>query len=138
MATTNPGGAMAAEIDKEVANFRQIQELVQKVRGDLQTVMGQQTENEMVQQELELLDGSSNIYKMVGPVLIKNSLDDAKETVAKRIEFITAERKRLEAKAQELENQGNELSVKVQQMQGLLQQATATAVQEVARQAAEV
>jgi prefoldin beta subunit len=129
---------MAAEIDKEVAYFRQIQEQLQKVRGDLQTVMGQQTENEMVQQELELLDGSSNVYKMVGPVLIKNSLDDAKETVGKRIEFITAERKRLEAKAQELENQGNAISVKVQQMQGLLQQATAAAVQEVARQAAEV
>jgi prefoldin beta subunit len=129
---------MAAEIDKEVAYFRQIQEQLQKVRGDLQTVMGQQTENEMVQQELELLDGSSNVYKMVGPVLIKNSLDDAKETVGKRIEFITAERKRLEAKAQELENQGNAISVKVQQMQGLLQQATASAVQEVARQAAEV
>lgn len=129
---------MAAEIDKEVAYFRQIQEQLQKVRGDVQTVMGQQTENEMVQHELELLDDSSNIYKMVGPVLIKNQLGDAKETVSKRIEFITAERKRLEATAQGLENQGNEISVKVQQMQGLLQQATAAAVQEVARQAAEV
>lgn len=129
---------MAADIDKEVAYFRQIQEQLQKVRGDLQTVMGQQTENEMVHHELELLDDSSNIYKMVGPVLIKNSLDGAKETVGKRIEFITAERKRLEAKAQELENQGNEISVKVQQMQGALQQATAAAVQEVAKQAAEV
>ena len=107
---------MAAEIDKEVAYFRQIQEQLQKVRGDVQTVMGQQTENEMVQHELELLDDSSNIYKMVGPVLIKNQLGDAKETVSKRIEFITAERKRLEATAQGLENQGNEISVKVQQM----------------------
>jgi prefoldin beta subunit len=129
---------MAAEIDKEVAYFREIQEQLQKVRGDSQTVMGQQTENEMVQHELELLDGSSSVYKMVGPVLIKNSLGDAKETVGKRIEFITAERKRLETKAQELETQGNEISAKVQQMQGLLQQATAAAVQEVAKQSAVV
>mmetsp|Transcript_86262 Transcript_86262/g.129288 ORF Transcript_86262/g.129288 Transcript_86262/m.129288 type:complete len:139 (+) Transcript_86262:82-498(+) len=135
MATAdNPGGAMAAEIDRETANFREIQEQLQKVRGDLQIVLGQLTENEMVQQELDLIDSSSSVYKMVGPVLIKNSLDDAKDTVSKRLEFITSERKRLETKGRELETKGNEIAVKVQQMQQLLQQATAAAVQEIAKQ----
>jgi prefoldin beta subunit len=134
MATTNPGGAMAAEIDKEVANFREVQEQLQKVRNDLQIVLGQLTENEMVQQELDLLDGSSNVYKMVGPVLIRNSLEDAKDTVNKRIEFITTEKNRLETKAKEFEKKMNEISTKVQQMQGALQQATVAAVQEVAKQ----
>jgi len=125
---------MAAEIDRETANFREIQEQLQKVRGDLQIVLGQLTENEMVQQELDLIDSSSSVYKMVGPVLIKNSLDDAKDTVSKRLEFITSERKRLETKGRELETKGNEIAVKVQQMQQLLQQATAAAVQEIAKQ----
>ena len=80
----NLGGAMAAEIDKEVANFRKVQEDVQKARNDLQVVMGQMAENEMVQQELNLLDGSSNVFKMVGPVMIKNSLDDAKDSSKER------------------------------------------------------
>ncbi|KAL3942660.1 MAG: hypothetical protein SGBAC_003179 [Bacillariaceae sp.] len=136
MAANNPGGAMAAEIDSEVEKFKEIQGQLQSVRGDLQTVLGQMTENEMVQKELELVDSSSNVYKMVGPVLIKNSLEDARDTVSKRLEFITAERDRLEAKSKELETKGGEIANKVQQMQAALQQATVAAVNEVAKQAA--
>lgn len=136
MAANNPGGAMAAEIDSEVQNFREVQGQLQKVRNDLQIVLSQLTENEMVQQELDVVEGGTNVYKMVGPVLIKNSLEDAKDTVSKRIEFITSERKRLESKAQELETKAGEIGLKVQQMQAALQKATAAAVQEVAKQAA--
>ena len=127
---------MAAEIDSEVQNFREVQGQLQKVRNDLQIVLSQLTENEMVQQELDVVEGGTNVYKMVGPVLIKNSLEDAKDTVSKRIEFITSERKRLESKAQELETKAGEIGLKVQQMQAALQKATAAAVQEVAKQAA--
>mmetsp|Transcript_19006 Transcript_19006/g.47066 ORF Transcript_19006/g.47066 Transcript_19006/m.47066 type:complete len:137 (+) Transcript_19006:103-513(+) len=136
MAANNPGGAMAKEIDVEVEKFKEIQAQLQSVRADLQTVLGQLTENEMVQKELELVDSSSNVYKMVGPVLIKNSLEDARDTVSKRLEFITAERDRLEAKSKELETKGGEIATKVQQMQAALQQATVAAVNEVAKQAA--
>lgn len=134
VAASNPGGAMAAAIDEEVAKFRKVQEDLQKVRNDLQIVMGQLAENEMVQQELQLLDGNANIYKMVGPVLMKNSQEEAKETVGKRIEFITSEKDRLETKGKELEQKGMEISQKVQQMQSALQQATAAAVQQIAQQ----
>jgi len=127
----------AAEIDDEIANFRAVQEQLQQIQSDLQLVLGQLTENEMVQQELNLLDASNtNVYKMVGPVLIKNSLEDAKDTVAKRLEFITSEKKRLEDKAQELESRALAISQNVQRMQGALQQATVAAVQEVRKQAA--
>jgi prefoldin beta subunit len=136
MAATNPGGAMAAEIDAEVAKFREIQAQLNKVRNDLQIVIAQYTENEMVNQELQLVDESQNVYKMVGPVLIKNSLEDARETVKKRLEFITSEKTRLEQQAKDLEKKGNEIAVKVQTMQSALQQATAAAVNEVAKAAA--
>ena len=127
---------MAAEIDAEVAKFREIQAQLAKVQSDLQTVMGQYTENEMVNQELQLVNESQTVYKMIGPVLIKNSLEDARETVKKRLEFITAEKDRLEKQAKDLEKKGNDIAVKVQQMQGALQQATAAAVNEVAKAAA--
>ena len=48
-------------------------------------------------QELEVCDQESSegsetiVYKQVGPVLIKNDLDEAKETVGKRLEFISGE-----------------------------------------------
>lgn len=125
-----------SEIDEEIANFREVQEQLQRVRNDLQLVMTQLTENEMVNQELAILDSSTNVYKMVGPVLIKNSLDDANETVSKRIEFITVEKKRLENKCKELETRGNAIATKVQQMQNQLQQATVAAVEQIKQQAA--
>ena len=125
---------MAAEIDEEIAKFREVQEDLQKVRNDLQIVLGQLAENEMVQQELQLLDGSANIFKLVGPVLIKNSHEDAKETVSKRLDFINSEKDRLEAKGKALEQKGMEISLKVQQMQMALQQATVAAVQQIAAQ----
>jgi prefoldin beta subunit len=37
------------------------------------------------------LDDSSTIYKQVGPVLMKNDLDDAKQTVEQRLELISGE-----------------------------------------------
>ena len=82
---------MAAAVDSQVQQFRQIQEEVQKLRNDQQTLMQQQSENEMVKQELDLLDDSSQVYKMVGPVLMKNETEDAKQTVDQRLELITSE-----------------------------------------------
>jgi prefoldin beta subunit len=89
--SNNPGARMAAAVDADVALFRSIQEDIQKLRSDQQTLMGQLNENEMVKQELDLLDDSSTIYKQVGPVLLKNDLDDAKQTVEQRLELISGE-----------------------------------------------
>lgn len=83
---------MAASVDAEVAKFRALQTEIQELRSSQQTLIGQQNENEMVKQELDLLDeDSATVYKMVGPVLMKNDLDDAKQTVDKRLEYITGE-----------------------------------------------
>jgi chaperonin cofactor prefoldin len=88
---SNPGDQMAAAADSQVKLFRQIQEEVQKMRNDQQLLMQQQSENEMVKQELSLLDDSSQVYKMIGPVLMKNDTEDAKQTVDQRLELITGE-----------------------------------------------
>ena len=126
----------AAEIDAQVADYREIQGQIQRLRGDLQLVLSQETENTLVEQELNLIDNSTNIYKMVGPVLIKHSLDDAKDTVSKRLEFIKGEKKRLEDKISELETRGQEKAKRIQQMQSSLQQATAAAVNQIRQEAA--
>ncbi len=82
---------MAAAVDAEVKVFRQLQEEIKQMRNDQQLLMQQQSENEMVKQELSLLDDSSQVYKMVGPVLMKNDTEDAKQTVDQRLELITGE-----------------------------------------------
>lgn len=82
---------MAAAVDSQMKDYRKIQEEIQKMRSDQQVLMQQQSENEMVKQELSLLDDSSQVYKMVGPVLMKNDTEDAKQTVDQRLELITGE-----------------------------------------------
>lgn len=42
-------------------------------------------------QELELLDDEANVYKLVGPALIKQDLVEAKSNVSKRVEYIQNE-----------------------------------------------
>jgi prefoldin beta subunit len=124
----NPGNVIASAVDAEVAKFREMQEEVQKLNSDMQTLQGQETENEMVLQELELLSEDSLVYKMIGPVLIKQDNEDSCQTVRKRLEFIRGEKEKLKNKLNSKETQGNALSAKIQQMQAQLQQTTAQAV----------
>lgn len=42
-------------------------------------------------QELEKLDEDANVFKLIGPVLIKQDLVEAKSNVGKRLEFIQNE-----------------------------------------------
>jgi chaperonin cofactor prefoldin len=87
----NPGYMMASQVDAEVARYRSLQESIQQQRSDLQILTSQSTENELVLLELKLVkndESSSTVYKMVGPTLLKQDLEEAKETVQKRIEFI--------------------------------------------------
>jgi len=141
----NPGNTLAAAVDAEIAKFRDMQETLHALRGDLQVVMGQQTENEMVQTELNLMDTSSNsssnnnnntnnVYKRVGPVLLKQDLSEAKETVAKRLEFIRKEQDKIQAKMLEQEKQLQAQGLKIQEQQANMQRMTAEAVQQIQQQ----
>lgn len=97
-----------------------------KSHGSRQTFMQQQHESELVlqvrpgavdsaysvphlvtrcfMQELELLDEDSNIYKLIGPVLIKQDPLEAKTNVKKRLEFIKGESDRLDAQCKRLQD----------------------------------
>ena len=45
----------------------------------------------MVKEELERLDDDAPVFKLVGPVLMRQDLDEAKQKVDKRVEFIRTE-----------------------------------------------
>jgi prefoldin beta subunit len=135
-ASNNPGTAFAAAVDAEIAKFRELQEEVNQLQTTLQTVLSQETENEMVLQELNLLQEkeSAVVYKMTGPVLIKQDLEEAQQTVKKRLDFIRSEQKKIESKLDDKQKKGQELSSKIQQMQSQLQRTTADAVNAIKQQ----
>uniref|UniRef100_A0A7N0UFM1 Prefoldin subunit 6 n=1 Tax=Kalanchoe fedtschenkoi TaxID=63787 RepID=A0A7N0UFM1_KALFE len=64
-------------------------------------------ENELVLKELDLLKEDANVYKLIGPVLVKQDLAEANANVRKRIEYISAELKRLDDILQDLEAKQN-------------------------------
>uniref|UniRef100_A0A0D3F316 Prefoldin subunit 6 n=1 Tax=Oryza barthii TaxID=65489 RepID=A0A0D3F316_9ORYZ len=57
--------------------------------------------------ELELVNDEANVYKLIGPVLVKQDLAEAKANVKKRIEYISAELKRMDRALKDLEEKQN-------------------------------
>ncbi len=60
-------------------------------------------ENEMVKKEFDLIQEDGTVFKLIGPVLVKQDLVEARTNVDKRIEFITNGIKDVETKLKELE-----------------------------------
>ena len=48
-------------------------------------------ENELVLREFELLDPAANVYKLVGPIMAKQDLNESKGNVKERIKFLDGE-----------------------------------------------
>jgi prefoldin beta subunit len=135
MSSPNPAAAIQQSIVEETAKFHTLREDIAKLRNNVQLLAAQQNENEMVKQELSLLKDETPVYKMVGPVLLKQELDEAKSTVEKRLEFIGGERKKVEETLSAKEIKANEIAAAVQQMNGALQQAAVEATRAIAAEA---
>uniref|UniRef100_A0A6N2NIE8 Prefoldin subunit 6 n=1 Tax=Salix viminalis TaxID=40686 RepID=A0A6N2NIE8_SALVM len=64
-------------------------------------------ESSSQEKELDLLNDDANVYKLIGPVLVKQDLAEANANVRKRIDYISAELKRLDGTLQDLEEKQN-------------------------------
>ncbi|EFN84290.1 prefoldin subunit 6 [Harpegnathos saltator] len=91
---------MVEEIQKklqsEVDKLRQVQKDYSKAVNKRQQLDGQLNENIAVKKELDLLKQDNDVFKLIGPVLVKQDLEEAKQNVTKRMDYITAELKRME------------------------------------------
>lgn len=70
-------------------------------------------------QELELLDEDSNIYKLIGPVLIKQDPLEATSNVKKRLEFIQGELDRVDSQLKKLEDKQSKRQATVSECQSI-------------------
>ena len=86
------------KIDDAAAEIKKIEQEYQKVVQGKRSMTEKKSENEMVMQELNLIgDGEdATVYKLVGPVLAKQDLDEAKTNVKTRLEYIQKEIDRME------------------------------------------
>ncbi|KAK3918653.1 Prefoldin subunit 6 [Frankliniella fusca] len=91
---------MAEELQKklqqEVENFQALQKQYQKTLSVRQQLGGQLFETETVKSELDLVKKDQEVYKLIGPVLIKQDLEEALQNVNKRMDYIKGELKRID------------------------------------------
>ncbi|BBN04604.1 prefoldin beta subunit [Marchantia polymorpha subsp. ruderalis] len=109
------------QLETQVSALSKIQKDITKNHQVRRQYTIQHGENEMVQKELELLDDEANVFKLIGPVLVKQDLVEAKANVSKRIEYITAELKRLDVTLKNLEESQTSKREEVMKLQQRIQ-----------------
>ncbi|EXJ60342.1 prefoldin beta subunit [Cladophialophora yegresii CBS 114405] len=116
------------EEDRE--KLQVLSEALQKIQDDLQSAVearqkleAQQQENKAVQNEFTSLAADAGIYRLVGPVLLKQDKTEAVSTVDGRLEFIGKEIIRTENRIKELQEGSEKKRVELMQLQQRLQMA---------------
>ncbi|KAF1984041.1 Prefoldin beta-like protein [Aulographum hederae CBS 113979] len=82
----------------------------------------QKTENLSVQKEFKTLAEDANIYKLVGPVLLKQDKSEATMAVDGRLEYIEGEIKRVEKQIQDIQEKSEKKKVEIIAIQTQAQQ----------------
>ncbi|KAG7250451.1 hypothetical protein CRUP_029026 [Coryphaenoides rupestris] len=110
--------ALQKKLQSELEKYKVMQKDVSKSMSARQKLEAQVTENNIVKEELDLLDSGNTVYKLIGPVLVKQDFDEAKATVAKRLEYINGEIQRYETlleKMEKMSEQQREILASLQQ-----------------------
>ncbi|POS86283.1 hypothetical protein EPUL_001205, partial [Erysiphe pulchra] len=106
--------ADAAPADKLSQDYQSLQQDLQNNIQSRQQLESQLQENKGVQMEFSnLTDENAKIYKLVGPVLLKQDKAEAVLAVDARLEFINNEIKRVEEKIKELRSKSDAIRIQV-------------------------
>ncbi|CAJ0946071.1 unnamed protein product [Ranitomeya imitator] len=111
------------KLQAEVTKYQQVQKDISSNMSVRQKLEVQLTENNIVKDELALLDDSNTVYKLIGPVLVKQDLEEAKSTVDKRLQYINGEIKRFETLLKDLEQRSEEQRTSLTKLQQEYQRA---------------
>ncbi|CAH0003662.1 unnamed protein product [Clonostachys rhizophaga] len=116
------------------ARLQALTDEFQKLQQDLQTTVaarqkleGQKQENTGVKNEFASMDEEETIYKLVGPVLLKQEKQEAVSTINGRLDFIDKEIARLEGVLKEQQESAEKKKMEIIQVQSAAQSAAAEA-----------
>ncbi|CAI5724686.1 unnamed protein product [Peronospora destructor] len=115
------------QVEAEMTRYRALQDEVQVLATQRQTYAQQANENDMVKKELDLLDDEAKVYKLVGPVLLKQDVDEAKTNVNKRLEFINNELGKVTTKIEMKEKEAVGIRTNISTIQMEMQKRAAEA-----------
>ncbi|XP_065879106.1 prefoldin subunit 6 [Euphorbia lathyris] len=107
MASSTAFRELQRDLENKANDLSKLQKDIAKNHQVRKKYTVQLGENELVLKELDLLNEGANVYKLIGPVLVMQDMAEANANVRKRIEYISAELKRLDATLQDLEEKQN-------------------------------
>ncbi|EZF34424.1 hypothetical protein H109_05938 [Trichophyton interdigitale MR816] len=102
--------------------YQKLQTELEEAIAAREKLEAQQQENTSVQKEFKTLDDDANIYKLVGPVLLKQDKTEAVMAVEDRLDFIEKEIKRIEKQITEIQEKSDNKRGEIIQLQSQLQQ----------------
>ncbi|CAG8657033.1 21773_t:CDS:2 [Dentiscutata erythropus] len=94
--------SLESRLEKVSEEYQKLQKDRANVIEARQKLDSQLQENELVEKEFKLLNDDSNIYKLIGPVLVKQDKPEATLNVSKRLEYIKSEMLKSENKKDEV------------------------------------
>ncbi|KAM5447650.1 Prefoldin subunit 6 [Microsporum audouinii] len=105
--------------------YQKLQTELEEAIGAREKLEAQQQENTSVQKEFKTLDEDANIYKLVGPVLLKQDKTEAVMAVDGRLDFIEKEINRIEKQITEIQEKSEMKKGDIIQLQSRTQQPQA-------------
>ncbi|KAK6738096.1 hypothetical protein RB195_020290 [Necator americanus] len=84
------------QFEEALQKYKEIENDREKYINSRQQLESQLTENTLVKSEFEYLDEDAKVYKLIGACLVRQDILEAKANVEKRLEYITAEIKRVD------------------------------------------
>ncbi|KAF3490934.1 uncharacterized protein GIQ15_00451 [Arthroderma uncinatum] len=102
--------------------YQQLQAELEEAIGAREKLEAQQQENTSVQKEFKTLDDDANIYKLIGPILLKQDKSEAVMAVDGRLDFIEKEINRIEKQIAEVQEKSEMKKGEIIQLQAQMQQ----------------
>ena len=112
---------MQAQLQEKVEKLQGQQKTRQKTLMARQTLDSQLSENKLGKDELDNLEEDAKVFKLIGPALIRQDTNDAKQNVNKRIEYINGELKRQDETLADLSKKEDDLKEELQTIQTQMQ-----------------
>ncbi|KAK3852906.1 hypothetical protein Pmani_017124 [Petrolisthes manimaculis] len=110
------------KLEEEVDSYKKLQKDLSKTTSLRSQLDGQLNENKVVKEELDVINEENVVYKLIGPALIRQDLEEARQNVAKRVDYIQQEIKRHEGTMERLEKESESKRDSITKLQQQMQQ----------------
>ena len=102
------------QLQENLGLFKNNQKEMSRCISNRQQLEAQLSENTIVLEELNLLEPEADVFKLIGPVLVKQDLTESKLNVQKRIDYISGELKRFEEQIKKLQTEQEDMKVRTE------------------------